>query len=72
MSAAWTNLATAVLWARVGFHCKVNGTSCTGSTGRIMVVVCAAARDGMSRIHSMSCWSAQRVAVRSTWPSPVA
>jgi hypothetical protein len=28
-------------------------------------VVCAAARDGMSKIHSMSRCSAQRVAVRS-------
>jgi hypothetical protein len=48
-----------------GFHCKVNGTSCAGEVGRITVVVCAAARDGMSRIQSMSCCSAQRVAVRS-------
>jgi hypothetical protein len=33
--------------------------------GRITLVVCAAARDGMSRIQSISGWSVQRVAARS-------
>jgi hypothetical protein len=35
--------------ARLGFHCKVNGTSWRGTTGRSTVWARAAARDGISR-----------------------
>ena len=59
------NRATAVVCARLGFHCRVNGTSWRGATGRMTVWVWAAARDGISRIQSMSGWSAQRMAARS-------
>jgi hypothetical protein len=70
VSAAWTNRATAVVCARLGFHCRVNGTSCPEATGRTTVLVWAAARDGVSRIQSTSGWSAQRVAARSVSTSP--
>ena len=43
-----------VIGARLGFHCKVKGTSCAGAAGRITVAVCAVARDGISRIHAIS------------------
>jgi hypothetical protein len=50
VSAACTNRATAVVCARLGFHCKVNGTSCPEAAGRTTVSVWAAARDEMSMI----------------------
>jgi hypothetical protein len=50
---------------RLGFHCRVNGMSWRGATGRMIVWVWAAVRDGISKIQSMSGWSAQRMDARS-------
>ena len=51
-----------MVWTRLGFHCRVNGTSWRGATGRMTVWVWAAASDGISKIQSMSRWLAQRMA----------
>src|SRR5258708_7577618 len=58
--------------ARLGFHCRVNGASWRGATGRMTVWVWAAARDGISRIQSTPGWSAQRMAARSVSASSMA